>query len=111
MSLLIRKVDIMLYLISDIHGELHDFKKLLKKIKFDKEKDNMIIMGDILDRGPDGVALLEYIKPYILDNSMKLLLGNHELFAIMYLNVCLAKSIRIRYLMREHGQFLEVETR
>ncbi len=86
MSLLIRKVDIMLYLISDIHGELHDFKKLLKKIKFDKEKDNMIIMGDILDRGPDGVALLEYIKPYILDNSMELLLGNHELFAIMYLN-------------------------
>ena len=92
MSLLIRKVDIMLYLISDIHGKLHDFKKLLKKIKFDKEKDNMIIMGDILDRGPDGVALLEYIKPYILDNSMKLLLGNHELFAIMYLNGVLGEK-------------------
>lgn len=57
-----------------------------QKLKFDKAQDNMIIMGDILDRGSDGVALLEYIKPYILDNSMELLLGNHELFAIMYLN-------------------------
>lgn len=74
MSLLIRKVDIMLYLISDIHGELDNFKQLLKKIKFDREKDNIIIMGDILDRGSDGVALLEYIKPYILDNSMELMM-------------------------------------
>ena len=92
MSLLIRKVDIMLYLISDIHGELDNFKQLLKKIKFDREKDNIIIMGDILDRGLDGVALLEYIKPYTLDNSMELLLGNHELFAIMYLNGVLGEK-------------------
>ena len=49
-------------------------------------------MRDILDRGLDGVALLEYIKPYILDNSMKLLLGNHELFAIMYLNGVLGEK-------------------
>lgn len=75
----------MLYLISDIHGNLQDLKRILKKIAFDREKDNLIIMGDILDRGPDGIPLLEYIKPYLLDNSMELLLGNHELFAIMYL--------------------------
>lgn len=109
MSLLIRKVDIMLYLISDIHGELDNFKQLLKKIKFDKAQDNMIIMGDILDRGSDGVALLEYIKPYILDNSMELLLGNHELFAIMYLNGVLGEKNTGIPLMREHGQLLAVE--
>lgn len=74
----------MLYLISDIHGNLRDFIKILKKIDFSKEKDKMIIMGDILDRGPDGIRLLEYIKPY-LGTSMELLMGNHELFAIMYL--------------------------
>ncbi|MGN0438745.1 MAG: metallophosphoesterase [Lachnospiraceae bacterium] len=42
----------MLYLISDIHGNLHEFKQILKKISFNKEKDTLIIMGDILDRGP-----------------------------------------------------------
>ena len=39
----------MLYLISDIHGNLLEFKQILKKIEFDGEKDNLIIMGDILD--------------------------------------------------------------
>lgn len=74
----------MQYLISDIHGQSKDFKQMLKKISFDSEKDNLIIMGDIIDRGPDGIRLLEFIKPY-LNNSMKLMMGNHELFAIMYL--------------------------
>ena len=33
----------MLYLISDIHGNLLEFKQILKKIEFDGEKDNLII--------------------------------------------------------------------
>lgn len=73
----------MLYLVSDIHGELRDFKMLLKKIRFDRRKDNMIIMGDIFDRGSDGIKQLEFIAPFLLAHSMELLLGNHELFAIM----------------------------
>lgn len=75
----------MLYLISDVHGELHDFKKMLKKIRFDREKDNLIIMGDIFDRGSNGINLLEFVAPYLLDHSMELLLGNHELFARMFI--------------------------
>lgn len=75
----------MLYLVSDIHGELRDFKMLLKKIRFDRRKDNMIFLGDLFDRGPDGIKLLEFIAPFLLDHSMELLLGNHELFAIMFM--------------------------
>lgn len=75
----------MLYLISDIHGQYNDFRKILKKIAFDRGKDRLIILGDILDRGPEGIRLLEYIKPYLMDHSMELLLGNHELFAMMYM--------------------------
>lgn len=82
----------MLYLISDIHGNLQDFKQILKKIEFDRNKDNLLLVGDVLDREPDGIALLEYIKPNILDDSMKLLIGNHELFAIMYLNGVLGEE-------------------
>lgn len=75
----------MLYLISDIHGNLRDFQRILKKIAFNREKDKLIIMGDVLDRGPDGIKLLEYIKPFLPDHSMEILMGNHELFAIMYI--------------------------
>ncbi|MCM1497517.1 MAG: metallophosphoesterase [Clostridium sp.] len=75
----------MLYLISDIHGNLNRFKKLLKKIAFDSKKDNLIILGDVLDRGPYGIALLEYLMPLIEDGAAKLLLGNHEMFCCMYI--------------------------
>lgn len=95
--ILIRKVDGMLYLVSDIHGELCDFKMLLKKIKFDREKDNMIIMGDIFDRGSDGIKLLKFIAPFLLDHSMELLLGNHELFAIMFMKGTLDERMWTRF--------------
>lgn len=75
----------MKYLISDIHGELKLFKKLLKKIQFSPDKDEMIITGDILDRGKYGIECLDFIKPYLKDKSVTLLLGNHEMFAYMYL--------------------------
>lgn len=38
----------MQYLISDIHGNLRDFKRLLNKIAFDSKKDILIILGVFL---------------------------------------------------------------
>lgn len=38
----------MLYLISDIHGDLKAFKKILKMTGFDRSKDHMIVMGIFL---------------------------------------------------------------
>ena len=76
----------MLCLVSDIHGKFGAFKTLLKKINFDPEKDNMIILGDVIDRGEESIELLNYIKPMIEKHTIELLLGNHELFCIMYLD-------------------------
>lgn len=75
----------MLYLISDIHGNLKGFKQLLKKVEFDCKTDKMIILGDVLDRGLYGVDLLNYLKPLIEDGAVELLLGNHEMFCCMYI--------------------------
>ena len=44
----------MLYFASDIHAQYDLFLALLEKIKF-SEKDEMIICGDIVDKGPDSV--------------------------------------------------------
>lgn len=75
----------MLYLISDIHGDLKAFKKILKMTGFDRSKGHMIVMGDIFDWNDEGVPLLEFMAPYIEDGSMELIKGNHELFAQMYI--------------------------
>ena len=64
----------MKYIVSDIHGEYDLFIKLLKKINFSKN-DNMIICGDIIEKGKESIKLLKYVKnkPNII-----FIIGNHE---------------------------------
>jgi len=64
-----------LYVMSDIHGEYDLFLEMLEKIKFDSEKDLLYILGDIFDRGPKPLEVLEYI---VTHKNIELILGNHE---------------------------------
>jgi serine/threonine protein phosphatase 1 len=59
---------------SDIHGRKDRFDDILKQIKLTKN-DTLYILGDVIDRNPDGITILKYImhKP-----NIKMLLGNHE---------------------------------
>lgn len=75
----------MIYLMSDIHGEKKAFDRMLKKIKFNPFEDQLIIIGDVLDRGEDGLALLFDLMPWIEEGSVILLKGNHELFCELWM--------------------------
>lgn len=70
----------MTYVMSDIHGQGKLFNEMLKKINF-KDEDELYILGDVIDRGPDGIKLL--LKT-MRSKNIHMLLGNHEL---MMLNV------------------------
>ena len=45
------------YCVSDIHGDLERFDKLLEKISF-SEEDTMYVIGDVVDRGKEPIKLL-----------------------------------------------------
>ena len=62
------------YVISDIHGEADRFDKMLETVGF-SGNDTLYILGDVVDRGPAGVELLERIRR---SPNMVMLLGNHE---------------------------------
>lgn len=64
----------MVYVISDIHGEYEKFLRLLERIEF-CDSDELYILGDIIDRGPEPIKLLQHIMT--MPNAY-LLLGNHE---------------------------------
>lgn len=64
----------MIYVTSDIHGEYDLFVKLLQKIKF-SSNDEMIICGDMIDKGQDSVKLLQFIKSF---PNFRCIIGNHE---------------------------------
>jgi serine/threonine protein phosphatase 1 len=69
------------YVLSDLHGRYDLFRAILKKIKF-SDDDVLYILGDVSDRGPDGIRIYLFImgQPNII-----LLAGNHE---ILFLKAC-----------------------
>ena len=64
----------MRYAISDLHGCYDKYQALLKKICFGPE-DTLYVLGDVLDRGPDGFRIL--LDMAGRSNGVGLL-GNHE---------------------------------
>lgn len=66
----------MIYVISDLHGyPFEDFLALLEKAEF-SDSDTLYVLGDVVDRGADGVKYLLWLME---QKNAVLLLGNHEL--------------------------------
>lgn len=70
----------MIYVLSDIHGCFNEFQKMLKLIQFSK-KDELYILGDIIDRGIAPIETLLYVKK---QKNIHMLLGNHEYMMLDY---------------------------
>ena len=52
------------YVIGDIHGEFEQLKILLETMKFN-DNDELYVMGDVVDRGPDPIKTLQYLMTQI----------------------------------------------
>ena len=89
----------MIYVMSDIHGNIERFHSMLKQIKL-KEQDTLFILGDVIDRGPDGIKILEEI---IDAKNIKMLLGNHEYMMLKALDSCDSISNRYEALWLNNG--------
>lgn len=64
----------MVYAMSDIHGYYGKFTSMLKQINF-SNKDELYIVGDVIDRGPAGIKIL---KEVMETPNIHMLMGNHE---------------------------------
>ena len=72
----------MIYVMSDIHGCYDEFQAMLKKINFNPEKDELIIDGDIIDRGSQNYEMLQYMVN--APKNVTFILGNHDEDFIYY---------------------------
>lgn len=61
-------------IIGDIHGCSKELNLLLEKVKVDKNKDILISLGDVVDKGPDPIGAIRLL----MDNNAVLVRGNHE---------------------------------
>ena len=65
------------YAIGDIQGCFNEFKQLLEKINFSTHNDQLWLVGDLVNRGPDSLKVLQYITE--LPKQPIIVLGNHDL--------------------------------
>ena len=67
---------------SDIHGCIHAFEKMLEKLDLQPE-DTLYIIGDMIDRGPNSRAVIDLVRSA---SNMVPLMGNHEWMMLQYLD-------------------------
>ena len=65
--------------IGDIHGCHKEFEELLDKLDLKKD-DRLILLGDLINRGPDSSRVVELAR----EHATASLLGNHELRQLNY---------------------------
>ncbi|QEI06103.1 serine/threonine protein phosphatase [Pigmentiphaga aceris] len=66
--------------VGDIHGHFLRLESALAKISFDPRQDRLFSVGDLIDRGPDSIAALEWLsRPWF--HAVR---GNHEDYAVRY---------------------------
>ena len=68
------------YAIGDIQGSYNEFRRLLDLINFNA-KDKLWLVGDIVNRGPDSLLLLRFLRA--MNDAVVAVLGNHDLHLLV----------------------------
>ncbi len=75
------------YIIGDVHGCLDMLKRLMEKIDWQPDKDDLIFLGDYIDRGDDPKGVVDYIVSLKnISPRIRCLIGNHEAIFLDYLS-------------------------
>ena len=63
------------YVCSDLHGEYPAYSAIVSRLKPD---DKLYVLGDVIDREPDGIKILQDIMRRKEKGQAEFLIGNHE---------------------------------
>ncbi|WP_181350891.1 metallophosphoesterase family protein [Thalassobacillus sp. CUG 92003] len=64
--------------ISDIHGEIHKLEAVLDKAAYRPDEDQLILLGDYVDRGPQSREVVAKVKQLVEEDGAIAIKGNHD---------------------------------
>jgi hypothetical protein len=70
--------------VGDIHGEMDALQALVTALGYDTHGSHpqgrhLVFIGDLIDRGPDSPAVVEWVQSLLESGAAQCVLGNHEL--------------------------------
>lgn len=65
------------YAVGDLQGCMDSFERLLAVLRFDPTKDELWLVGDLVNRGPRSLEVLRWVRRH--EGSVRCVLGNHDL--------------------------------
>jgi len=94
----------MTYVMSDLHGQFEKYKAMLEKIGF-TDDDDLYVLGDAVDRGPQPVELLTdmSMRPNVFP-----ILGNHDMTAALLLGKLCAEITEDNYATQLNAELLKI---
>ena len=90
-------------IVGDIHGCFFEFLKLLEKAGYNTEKHRLILLGDLINRGPYSFEVLQWAR----ERDIEILTGNHERGFLMALKKGLPLNPVFRDLKDRMGKNLK----
>ena len=71
--------------VSDVHGNLPWLKALLKKVEFSTD-DALVLVGDLVEKGPASLATLRYVMALSRTHTVHTLCGNCDNLAVDFVD-------------------------
>lgn len=92
------------YAIGDVHGRLDLLHALACAVEEDNRaapaaRSTVIMLGDLIDRGPDSRSVVDYVLDWQLRREMRIISGNHEEMLL----TCLKNPAALVHFLRYGG--------